>query len=222
MSYAPVPLSLSNLDASQLSAIGACAPQTAYQASIQTLPPRIGVKLSGQALHQDTYGLGSHGLCASEGGCNADSGASNTTSAMYQLNSPLPGLNAQYISKYSLPAPDAAMRALGDCAAKHAQANTCAQTPVGPLRVANNQAFLQTTKIPQITGVYDRTSEISLSGPLSQQLLDTSVMRLRPTATPTFGLAAISARQQVDAFNQAQFSEAGQLSCECEADDGMI
>jgi len=189
MSFAPVPLAQSNLDSDMVSMIGSCAPKTAYQASIQSLPPRVGVAISSQALNDPVYGLGQFGACPGLSTCNANSAASNVSSQLYNLNNPLPALNQHYVAKLNLPRPDAAWIAQSACVAKATANNMCLPGPLSTIQAANNQAFTQTTKLPQLTGSsssLDRTSEISLSGPVSQQLLDTSVLRMRPTATPMF------------------------------------
>lgn len=200
-----------------------CGPRTAYQAMTQTLPPRLGVQISQEAVSDGVYGLGNYGSCPGLGaGCNANSAIANTSAITYQFNNPVPALNARYTQKYNIPSPDAAMKALNLQAVKDAATGTCPNGPTSVFRCANNQAFIQTTKLPQFTGTYDQTSEISLSGPLTQSVLDTTVMRMKPTSTPTFSLAPISAVEQVDAFHQAQFADACGLACDCESADGMI
>jgi len=169
-----------------------------------------------------TYGLpSSHGKCPGlSPGCNANTRAANTTLSAHTFSSPV--IKQLELQRPALvPAPGAAENSFAKEALAAARGGRCLETPLGPARVSNMLPYTQTTKIAQWSATASGPGfqdERSLGGPLEQANIDRFVMFAKPSATPTFSLAATDSRAQMDAFYQSEFMNACRGKCDCGPD----
>lgn len=193
-----------------------CAPQTYMQAATSSVPVSVAVHNSMENISRANM-LASYGMCGFGGACSAEI-ASNTNNISYTLNNPsLARLRNQPF--VNLPPPNAAMRSSIHERQKYVERGTCAPGPLSVLRDANNLVYTQTTAVPEFTYDSPQISEISLSGPLAWSNVDTTVMRMKPTSTPSTSLYAIDASQENDMLMQAEYINSLSDMGDCEDSD---
>lgn len=194
----------------------ACAPQTYMQAVTSSVPVQVAVRNSMEGLRRQNA-LGAYGRCGFGGACSAQV-VTNTNNISYTLDNP--AIVQLHKSPYvNLPPPTAVMQSTVAQREQDMRRGVCPPGPLSVLRDANNLVYTQTTGIPEFTYDSPQVSEISLSGPLTWSNIDTTVMRLKPTSTPSATLYAIDAAQENDALQQAEYINALTDMTDCEDSD---